>query len=119
MAFFALSRLNSTRDLEKIGVSGEFRYFGPAFSSVARVRPVNAITLPASLAMGNMTRLRNLEYMAEERASGVGRRASDFGGPASSLVAGSTSPPCPSTERPGKDRAPALSGFVAPLGAWD
>jgi hypothetical protein len=28
------------------------------------VRPVKAMTLPASLDMGNMTRLRNFEYMA-------------------------------------------------------
>src|SRR5689334_23133972 len=60
-----------------MGVSGEFRYFGPAFSSVERVRPVNAITLPASLQIGNMTRLRNFEYIAE-RASGVRRRASEL-----------------------------------------
>src|SRR6202521_55111 len=46
-------------------VSGEFKYFGPDFSSAASVRPVNAITFPASLAIGNITRLRNLEYMAE------------------------------------------------------
>src|SRR5271154_6911664 len=48
-------------------VSGEFKYFGPDFSSVARVLPVKAMILPASLAIGNMTRLRNLEYI---RASG-------------------------------------------------
>src|SRR5690349_5468186 len=56
-----------------MGVSGEFKYLGPDFSSVARVRPVKAITLPASLAIGNITRLRNLEYMAasfEARVSG-------------------------------------------------
>src|SRR5215475_8166645 len=46
-----------------MAVSGEFKYFGPAFSSVASVRPVNAMTRPLSLAMGNMTRLRNLEYI--------------------------------------------------------
>src|SRR5579862_2653147 len=75
-------------------VSGELRYFGPAFSSVERVHPVKAITLPASLAMGNMTRLRNLEYMAE-RASGFGRRSSRE----------SASPPCPSKERTDKGGA--------------
>src|SRR5215467_11797665 len=53
-----------------MGVSGEFRYFGPAFSSVERVRPVKAMTLPASLLMGNITRLRNLEYIAETTAFG-------------------------------------------------
>src|SRR5580658_7877560 len=52
-----------------MGVSGEFRYLGPDFSSAARVRPVKAITFPASLEMGNITRLRNLEYME----AGVGR----------------------------------------------
>ena len=47
---------------------------GPDFSSVARVRPVKAMTLPASLEMGNMTRLRNLEYMeASFRLSASGR----------------------------------------------
>src|SRR3989442_14909212 len=46
-----------------MAVSGELRYFGPAFSSVESVRPVKAMTFPASLAMGNITRLRNLEYM--------------------------------------------------------
>src|SRR5207248_10744779 len=46
-----------------MAVSGELRYFGPAFSSVESVRPVKAMTVPASLAMGNITRLRNLEYM--------------------------------------------------------
>ena len=44
-----------------MGVSGEFRYFGPAFSSVASVRPVKAMILPLSLAMGNVMRLRNFE----------------------------------------------------------
>src|SRR5215468_11062645 len=67
-----------------MGVSGEFKYFGPAFSSVERVRPVKAMTLPASLAIGNMTRLRNLEYIAE-RASGVRRPASASGDDARSL----------------------------------
>src|SRR5205814_10517062 len=46
-----------------MAVSGEFRYLGPAFSSVESVRPVKAMTFPASLAIGNITRLRNLEYM--------------------------------------------------------
>src|SRR5438876_9643568 len=46
-----------------MAVSGELRYFGPAFSSVESVRPVKAMTFPASLAIGNITRLRNLEYM--------------------------------------------------------
>src|SRR6266481_9320106 len=44
-------------------VSGEFKYFGPAFSSVESVRPVNAITRPLSFAIGNVIRLRNLEYI--------------------------------------------------------
>src|SRR5579864_162705 len=52
-----------------MGVSGELRYLGPDFSSVERVRPVKAMTLPASLEMGNMTRLRNLEYMASPGGS--------------------------------------------------
>src|ERR1700722_15742700 len=80
-----------------MGVSGEFKFFGPDFSSVARVRPVKAITLPASLAIGNITRLRNLEYMAA-------RAASDF-------RLESKSPPCPSKERTDEDGAPAASGF--------
>src|SRR5271165_4470825 len=80
-----------------MAVSGELRYFGPAFSSVERVRPVKAMTLPASLAMGNMTRLRNLEYME----AAVGLLSSVFG------CLESTSPPCPSTERPDKDGAPS------------
>src|SRR5215831_20981704 len=63
-----------------MGVSGEFKYFGPAFSSVERVRPVKAMTLLASLAMGNITRFLNFEYMAE-RASGTA--ASGFRLPAS------------------------------------
>src|SRR5580765_961199 len=78
-----------------MGVSGEFRYFGPDFSSAASVRPVKAMTLPASLEIGNMTRLRNLEYM--EAASG-------FRLPASGT---SRSPPCPSKVRTDKDGAPA------------
>src|SRR5438876_12112494 len=45
-----------------MAVSGELRYLGPAFSSVESVRPVKAMTFPASLALGNVTRLRNLEY---------------------------------------------------------
>src|ERR1700722_20253252 len=53
-------------------VSGEFKYLGPDFSSTASVRPVNAITFPASLAIGNITRLRNLEYMAASRTSDLG-----------------------------------------------
>src|SRR6476646_8497786 len=60
-----------------MAVSGEFRYLGPAFSSVESVRPVNAITRPLSLAIGNITRLRNLEYMEETAASGFRRRASE------------------------------------------
>ena len=48
-----------------MAVSGEFRYFGPALSSVASARPVKAMTLPASLVMGNMMRLRKREYNAE------------------------------------------------------
>ena len=43
---------------------------------------MNAMTLPASLAMGNMTRLRNLEYM---RTAAVGRQASGFSQIASGL----------------------------------
>src|SRR5579864_4053263 len=68
-----------------MAVSGEFKYFGPDFSSVARVRPVNAMTFPASLAMGNITRLRNLEYMAE---SFVLLLASSFGSDSGSLDSG-------------------------------
>src|ERR1700692_2041790 len=82
MASFAWSRLNRTRPLEYMAVSGEFKYFGPAFSSVASVLPVNAMILPASLAIGNITRLRNLEYMAAERVSDFGPPASDLGTPA-------------------------------------
>src|SRR5947199_5518392 len=47
-----------------MGVSGEFRYLVPAFSSLESVRPVKAMTLPASLEIGNIARLRNLEYIA-------------------------------------------------------
>src|SRR5437588_7353369 len=47
-----------------MGVSGEFRYLGPDFSSLASVRPVNAMTFPFSLAIGNITRLRNFAYIA-------------------------------------------------------
>jgi hypothetical protein len=43
-----------------MGVSGELRYLGPDFSSLARVRPVKAMTLPPSLQMGKTMRLRNL-----------------------------------------------------------
>src|SRR5579872_833786 len=68
-----------------MAVSGEFRYFGPAFSSVARVRPVKAMTLAASLLIGNMTRFRNFEYIAEIAASGFGLPASGFGPPTSDL----------------------------------
>src|SRR5215831_17022454 len=68
-----------------MGVSGELRYFGPALSSVERVRPVKAMTLPASLLIGNMTRLRNLEYIAEIAASGFWLRASDLGPSTSDL----------------------------------
>src|SRR5205085_1266966 len=65
--------LNSTCDFEQMGVSGEFRYLGPAFLSVLRVRPVKAMTFPPSLQMGNRTRLRNLEYMADGfRLSAIG-----------------------------------------------
>ena len=42
------------------GRLGELRYLGPDLSSVARVRPVKAMTLPLSLQMGKMMRLRNL-----------------------------------------------------------
>src|SRR6266404_7761814 len=52
-----------------MAVSGELRYFGPAFSSVERVRPVNAMMRPESLAIGTITRLRNLEYTAREAFS--------------------------------------------------
>ena len=45
-------------------VSGEFRYFGPDFSSFASVCPCNAMIFPFSLAIGNMIRSRNLEYIA-------------------------------------------------------
>src|SRR5581483_1117249 len=62
-----------------MAVSGEFRYLGPAFSSVASVRPVKAMTRPLSLAIGNMIRLRNLEYMEGKPASGFRRRASRSG----------------------------------------
>src|SRR5437899_11678833 len=99
-----------------MAVSGELRYFGPAFSSVESVRPVNAITFPASLAMGNITRLRNLEYMAEARASDLGPRTSGASGfrlPAPGSRLESKSPPCPSTGRTDKDGAPAVS---APAG---
>src|SRR6202044_673619 len=81
-----------------MGVSGEFRYFGPDFSSVARVRPVKAIILPASFAIGNITRLRNLEYM----------RASGFWLCVSGGTFESKSPPCPSKERTDKDGAPSF-----------
>src|ERR1700722_16338402 len=81
-----------------MAVSGEFKYLGPAFSSVARVRPVKAMILPASLAMGNMTRLRNLEYIA---ASGL--RVTACGGGEKS-----ESPPCPSKGRTDKDGAPPV-----------
>src|SRR5580700_3818278 len=81
-------------------VSGEFKYFGPAFSSAARVRPVKAMILPASLAMGNITRLRNLEYMAD---AGFGLWISGFGAGSESK-----SPPCPSKERTDEDGAPSF-----------
>src|SRR5208283_2805859 len=87
-------------------VSGEFRYFGPAFSSVARVRPVNAMILPASLVMGNITRLRNLEYMAAAgfrlSASGVGVESKS---PPLRLCSGLA---CPSKERTDEDGAASL-----------
>src|ERR1700722_17630505 len=74
-----------------MAVSGEFKYFGPAFSSVARVRPVKAMIFAASLVMGNMTRLRNLEYMLTAgfglRLSGFGLWASGFGEPSFSVPA--------------------------------
>src|SRR5581483_11358605 len=53
-----------------MGVSGEFKYLGPLLSSVASVRPVNAMTFPFSLAIGNITRLRNFEYIAETAVVG-------------------------------------------------
>src|SRR5581483_7182544 len=58
-------------------VSGELRYLGPDFSSVERVRPVKAMILPESLEIGNMTRLRNLEYRLW--ALGAGVWGPDFG----------------------------------------
>src|SRR6185437_4907612 len=82
-----------------MAVSGEFRYFGPAFSSEERVRPVKAMTLPFSLAMGNITRLRNLEYMA----AGAGPVVLAFG---AGLCA--KSPPCLSKGGRDKDGAPSL-----------
>src|SRR5271155_2288191 len=81
-------------------VSGEFKYFGPDFSSVARVRPVKAMILPASLVMGNITRLRNLEYIAD---AGFGLRLSGFGSGSESKF-----PPCPSKERIDEDGAPSF-----------
>src|SRR6266704_1507134 len=60
-----------------MAVSGEFKYFGPAFSSFESVRPVKAITRPLSFAIGNMIRLRNLEYMVRA-ASGLENPASGF-----------------------------------------
>src|SRR5215472_2577033 len=62
-----------------MGVSGEFRYFGPALSSLERVRPVKAMTLPPSLLIGNMTRLRNFAYTAETAASDFRLSASATG----------------------------------------
>src|ERR1700751_2595801 len=93
-----------------IGVSGEFRYFGPAFSSVARVRPVKAMTLPASLAMGNMTRLRNLEYMAA--AVGRGSVAGRW-----SLVVGSAEASVPLSGRATSKSPPKRSLDGAPADA--
>ena len=54
---FALSRLNSTLPLVYSTVSGELRYFA-FLSSGSSARAVNAITFPASFAMGNVIRLR-------------------------------------------------------------
>src|SRR6266700_1709884 len=81
-----------------MAVSGEFKYLGPAFSSVERVRPVNAIMRPLSFVIGNMIRLRNLEYMAERPASGFGLRAPEKPAPGFSLWASDSGPtPGPST----------------------
>ncbi len=65
----ALSRLKSTCPFEYSGVSGEFIYFGPDFSSESSARAVNAITLPCSLAIGNVIRLRNRAYIGPPEPS--------------------------------------------------
>ena len=58
------------------GVSGDVFSF---------VQKIENITFPASLEIGNMTRLRNLEYIAETAASDLGpwTSASGFRRPAS------------------------------------
>ncbi len=68
-------------------------YFGPDLSCVASVRPVNAIIFPFSLAIGNMMRLRNLEYMAD-----VARPPAGPGSPARAAFArsGVVAPSAPS-----------------------
>ena len=61
-ARFDLFRPKSTFPFVKSGVSGEFTYFA-GLCSAKSTRPLNAITSPVSLQIGNITRPRNRSYI--------------------------------------------------------